>query len=122
MSADAIERVIVTTASGSRYAVWAKASLGWWVRGQAVVAPNVPLLADVWRPIAPLTPWPPILGMGLRFAFRDERAIAWPEQPDLLIECTDEWRHTTPIELIATWGPGDEWPGEPPIAAAEVSA
>ena len=109
------ERLVVTTVSGSRYAVWVSASSGWWVRAQAVIAPSAPILADAWRPIAPLTPWPPLLGVGLQLAFRDDRAIAWPEQPEILIECTDEWRHTTALIQIECWSLEDAWPGEPPM-------
>lgn len=109
----AITRVMVITASGSLYAVRHDASLGWWLRARAVPSRNAPSLRDAWRPIHEPDPWPPVLGSGVYFAFRDERTFSFDLWPGLVLKWDDEWRLTTAIREIGTWSSADAWPGEP---------
>ncbi len=106
-------RVLVVTASGSVYAVRHDAELGWWLRARAVPSRNAPMLSDVWRPIREPDPWPPVLGAGMHFGFRDERTFSFDFWPGLVLKWDDEWRMTTEIRAIHTWSPADAWPGEP---------
>lgn len=62
---------IVETASGSRYDIVCLDGGAWWLSGRNVPNPqSVPLLAEDWWPIAPIRPWPPVIGSRMSLAAR----------------------------------------------------
>lgn len=106
--------LLVTTGTGSRYAFARTTDGTWWMRPRAKPAGVGPLstLPDVWRPIRPLAPWPPVLRRPLDIEFLSNQAIAFAS--GLVIPLVDEVRYTSWVMQVETWSPTDLWPGPLP--------
>ena len=103
-----VERFLITTASGSCYAVWHRGQV-WWIRPRAVATPAARRRPDTWVPTARPRPWP--CGPGHRVSLL--LSASGYRGGELVGQPTD-WRTTTPVVTVETWDPGDPWPGEPP--------
>ncbi len=102
------DRTLITTASGSRYAIWRHID-SWWVRPQVVESPTARLRPDVWVPSTQPRPWPCGLGHLVSLLMVGDGSRAEATLGDM-----SDWRTTTPVGEIATWSPSDPWPGDPP--------
>lgn len=105
--------LVVTTTTGSRYAFARTTEEEWWVRPQARTAalgwPRT--LADAWRPILPLAPWPPTLGRSIILRFADLHEVAIGGIP---VAMDGEVRYTSTIVAVDRWTLEDDWPGPLP--------
>lgn len=113
---EGVERILLTTASGSRYAVWHRDQI-WWVRPRVTASPTARPRSDAWVRSTRPRPWPCRLGHPIALLlhareFRDGE----------LVGGATDWRSTTPIVEIATWLAADQWPGEPPTEEAQPTA
>ena len=106
-------RRLVTTRTGSRYALAKCQGDRWWVQPRARRIPGSPIvLADAWRPIATPKPWPPRRNQGLVLEFLDARRIRLPSGTEVWIG--GELRYTSDVRRVVPWDPRAAWPG--PIA------
>lgn len=107
------QSILITTATGSVYAIWHDPATGWWLRPRATLNPHAFPLDDDWRAIHEPEPWPIKLGDRIYFRFRQNRIMRMGDSPGFLVELEDEWRVTTAVRMIGTWGEDDVWPGLP---------
>jgi hypothetical protein len=106
-----VERVLITLSSGARFALWHLDSR-WWIRPQstATATADEGVATESWLATTRPRPWPCSVGIPVQLGDllgREGGAGAFE-----LITAT--------ITDIATWQPGDLWPGEPPDGHCET--
>ncbi len=99
-----IIRVMLRTRSGSRYAVWYRPDVGWWLRLRPRVGSAGDPLDVEWRPIEPPIPWPPQPGEVFRFCWLRAAFGGY---------IRERWRITSPVATMRSWQERKLWPGDP---------